>query len=113
MVEWRDFDAAAEEWSESDGPKRFPDSDAETPDKTAMRREAAERRDNQLLELAGTVEPGTPDEKIVSELMDPEGAATRADMVAKYGFTGEEYDAALKRIMRKAAKITANRKVLK
>ncbi len=113
MVEWRDFDAASEEWSESDELKRFPGSDAETPHETAIRLEAANRRDNELLELAGMVEPGTSDEKIVSELMDHEGAATRAAMVAKYGLTGEEYDAALKRIMRKAAKITANRKVLK
>jgi hypothetical protein len=108
--EWNEVTAAVEDWDESREVVQFPANPTASPDKHIVRDEAMVRREAELLELAGMVERDTLDEAIVTEMMEPGGASSRAEMVEKLKCTGDDYDAAIKRIKRHAQKIVIRRK---
>jgi hypothetical protein len=111
IAEWSIVDAAVEEWTEAEKSlTRFPAAEVDTPGIAVTTAEAATRFDAEVIELAGMVQSGSIDEKLVLELMEHTGCGSRREFIKKHGVSTSEYDAAMKRLNRLAAKIVIKRK---
>jgi hypothetical protein len=107
-LEWANCRYAVEDFPEDEvveGVSIFPASNNETAIQITLRKEVQEKEQSQLLALSEMVESGSLEARIVQELFDDPGIEGRAQMVARLGCTGAEFDAAYKRLIRLEPKI--------